>query len=53
MSVFMSPEDSMALMRLQEQQRDTQKRLERERSTRTTLENKRKTLEQERSDLTE
>ena len=52
MSMFVCPEESLALVRLQEQLRDCQKRLEKERSTRSTLENKRKTLEIERSDLT-
>ena len=44
-------EESVNVMRLQEQFRDSQRKLERERSARTSQENKRASLEQERTEL--
>ena len=46
-------EESVNVMRLQEQFRDSQRKLDRERSMRTTLESKKGSLEQERLDLTQ
>ena len=43
--------DSVNVMRLQEQLREAQRKLDKERSAKTTLENKRKSLENEKSDL--
>ena len=44
-------EDSVSAMRLQEQLRDAQRKLERERSVRTTIETKKSNVEQERAEL--
>ncbi len=43
--------DSMNFMRAQEQVRESRRMLERERSSKVSLENKRKSLENERTDL--
>ena len=43
--------DSVNVMRLQEQLREAQRKLDKERSAKTSLENKRKSLEKEKSEL--
>ena len=43
--------DSMSIARLQEQLREARRQLDKERSTRTSAENKRKTVEKEKSEM--
>ena len=50
-SVTFSFEDSVSAVRLQEQLRDAQRKLERERNARTTIETKKNHIEQERAEL--